>query len=53
MARDPAMAARILGEPLGGLVRRLRNAVRAKQSGSGPIPAKLPYFVIGDPDVGA
>ena len=48
-SRDLGLAARILIRPtLRGPARRLRNVLRA----SPPVPAELPRFVIGDPDLG-
>jgi hypothetical protein len=54
VSRDSGLAARILVEPtLRGLARRLRNALRTRKRGSRPVPAELPRFLIGEPDLGA
>jgi hypothetical protein len=54
VSRDLGLAARILVErPLRGLARRLHNALRTRKPGSRPVPAELPRFIIGDPDLGA
>jgi glycosyltransferase involved in cell wall biosynthesis len=53
VSRDPGLAARLLVEQaLRGLARRLRTALRTRKRGSRPVPAELPRFVIGDPDLG-
>jgi hypothetical protein len=47
VSRDLPLAARILVDGL----RILRNALRTRKRGSRPVPAELPRFVIGDPDL--
>jgi hypothetical protein len=54
VSRDLGLAARTLVVwPCRGLARRLHNALRTRKRGSRPMPAELPRFVIGDPDLGA
>jgi glycosyltransferase involved in cell wall biosynthesis len=47
VSRDLPLAARTLVHNL----RILRNALRTRKRGSRPVPAELPRFVIGDPDL--
>jgi hypothetical protein len=50
--RDSGLVARkFVEQPLRDLARRLRNTSRKR--GSRSMPAELPRFVIGDPDLGA
>jgi len=54
VSRNSGRAARILiGRPLRGLARRLRNVLRTGQRGTRPMPAEFPRFLIGDPDLDA